>query len=485
MKHDFSSVGENGWGLMLDSCQREALWHELRSVGEKIIDNASEQRVFDPHAQTEVADSLLRFDFNKRCDPLDVLGYVADSLFAYQLNTSHPCYFGVFNPTPSTMGIIADSLVAHFNPQLASTMSSKWCIGLEDKLIQYFGRRFGYDENSVEGMFTTGASEANYTALLCALHHYLPSIAQGGLIAATQRPLVYCTHEAHNSIARAVRICGLGTESLRLIGVDDRLKINLNQLDETIKRDRALGFRPLFIVATLGSTSAGVIDPITEMAEIAQRHDVWLHVDAAWGGAIALLPEFSDVMSGVSLSDSIAFDPHKWLSVPMGCGMFITRHQGIMRRSFDVEQSFYMPKETRETAATEPYRQSMQWSRRFIGLKLYMTLAVHGEEGYREILRHQIAMGKLLRSLLTQSDWLIKNHTPLPVICFVDERGLSSEEVKRAVVETKRAFITTTQLSLTQEQVIRAGIASFLTVEEHVRELVEILNDTRDALTKF
>lgn len=482
MTNNFDKLLRDGFSLLLSEKQRQEIWDQVGVAFENIYKSQNENFVFNDNLNLEFMPLLKNIDFFKKREPTEVIKLIIDSLHSYQLNTIHPAYFGVFNPAPSSMSIIADAIVAFFNPQLASSKSGNFSIAVEEYLLNFFGKSFGYDKDHLEGIFTTGATEAINTALFCALNQKLPSFKAYGLLHSTKTPIIYCTNETHHSIFRAARLCGLGEKSLSVINVDNKLKFDISRLEEQIKKDILNGKLPVFLVATLGSTSAGVIDPILELAKIANKYNIWFHVDAAFGGALALLPEFNDFKKAVALSDSIAFDPHKWLSVSMGCGMYIARHPGLLRESFDVEESFYMPKEARSAVMTEPYRQSMQWSRRFIGLKLFMTLMVHGTEGYQYALRHQMRMGQILKNKLGDNNWIIKNDTFLPVICFVDKNGADPESVVSFVVKTKRAFLTTTKLSHTNQTTLRAGIPNFLTQEEHLDLLVTLLNDARRSL---
>jgi len=176
---------------------------------------------------------------------------------------------------------------------------------------------------------------------------------------------------------------------------------------------------PFLVAGTAGTTGAGIIDPLPALADLCARERLWLHVDAAWGGAAALVPEMRSVLAGIERADSITFDAHKWLSVPMGAGIFLTRHRDILDRTFRITTE-YMPREAEGMEVTEPYTHSMQWSRRFIGLKVFLTLAVAGWDGYAAAIRHQAAMGDLLRRELSENGWEIVNPTALPVVCFRD-----------------------------------------------------------------
>src|SRR5262249_46635935 len=161
-------------------------------------------------------------------------------------------------------------------------------------------------------------------------------------------------------------------------------------------------------VATAGTTSAGAIDPVGDLAEIASREGIWFHVDAAWGGAAALVPELRPALGGIEKADSITFDAHKWLSAPMGAGLYLTRHSNVLPRAFGVATD-YMPRDAADLEVVDPFMHSMQWSRRFIGLKVFMALLVAGWEGYAEAIRRQVAMGDRLRERLQASGWGVVN----------------------------------------------------------------------------
>lgn len=226
-----------------------------------------------------------------------------------------------------------------------------------------------------------------------------------------------------------------------------------------------------------------MIDPLDALATVAQEEGLWFHVDAAWGGAAALVPELRSSLKGIERVDSITFDPHKWLSVSMGAGMFLTRHSGILRRLFTIETS-YMPKEANRLPIVDPYVHSLQWSRRFIGLKLFLSLAVAGWEGYAATLRHQAEMGHLLRRRLTEERWKIVNDTPLPVVCFVDAANdrwdeKTCQRIADGVVNSGDAWISTVKLGPRRQPALRACVTNFRTEARHVDALVSSLHRER------
>jgi glutamate/tyrosine decarboxylase-like PLP-dependent enzyme len=270
---------------------------------------------------------------------------------------------------------------------------------------------------------------------------------------------------------------------VRQLPVGAELTLEPQVLAEQVARDREQGRLPFLVVATAGTTNAGAIDPIGELAQVASCEGLWLHVDAAWGGAAVLDPELAAALDGIERADSITFDAHKWLSVPMGAGVLITRHPDILDRTFRVATG-YMPREAEGMAIVDPYAHSMQWSRRFIGLKVFLSLAVAGWAGYASSVRHMTEMGERLRQRLTGSGWKIVNRTPLPVVCFVDATRPEGRteawlrDVATRVVGSGRAWISTASLA-DRTPVLRACITNFRTGPADVDALVEELHAAR------
>jgi glutamate/tyrosine decarboxylase-like PLP-dependent enzyme len=426
---------------------------------------------------------LAPHDFREPMDPLMAVRFVADGLWQNQVHTPHPRYFGLFNPTPTVPGVAADTLVAAFNPQLAAWAHSPFAVEVERHLIRSLGERVGHmPATHVDGTFTSGGAEANHTAVLAALTHAFPEFARAGVRGLAGRPVFYASAESHHSLLKAARVCGLGSEALRVVPVDGALRLDPAALAELIRRDRAAGELPFLVVATAGTTNAGVIDPLPEVAEIAAAEGLWYHVDAAWGGAAALVPELRPLLAGIEAADSFTFDAHKWLSVPMAAGLFVTRHPEILERTFRIETA-YMPKEAQGLDVVDPHMRSLQWSRRFIGLKVFLSLLVAGWEGYAAALRHQTAMGELLHRELAAEGWEILNGTQLPVVCFVPVGADASEDamvtaIAREVVASGEAWISTTRLG-GERTALRACITSYRTAPDDVRALVRALGEAR------
>ena len=469
--------------LFLDSTERSKLWKRVIDEIESYTQSVDSLHV-GPDLNLDRIHSRLRpLKFDVPMDPMEAIDLVVGGLRDHQIHTSSRRCFGLFVPASSTMGIVADALAAAYNPQLGAWGHCPIGCEVENHVIQALGERFGYQPGQIDGVFASGGTEANHTALLCALTTKFDSYMAEGAGTLHERPIVYTSIESHHSIAKAARLSGLGKASVRLLPVDDSQRMCFDALCNQVEKDVAHGHRPFFVTATAGTTAAGAVDPIPEILTLARKHDMWVHVDAAWGGAAVISPKLRPILAGIEQSDSITFDAHKWLSAPMGAGIFLTSHPDIMRRTFAVSAD-YMPKDAAGLDIVEPFNHSMQCSRRFIGLKVFLSLLVAGFDGYAQIIERQAEMGVLLKQQLVKNNWRIVNDTKLPVACFVDASGMcrdtasAPDDIVQYVVSSGKAWISSAKL-VGKGMVIRACITNFRTDESDIRALMDILNEAR------
>lgn len=470
-----------GSRLGLDPATRRALWQQVGDAMERYRAELPGRPVTRSPAPEEVRALLATLDLDRPLSPSEAVDFVRHGLDGFQVQVAHPRYFGLFNPTPTAMGIAGDALAAAWNPQLAAWSHNPFAVEVEQWVLRQIGGRFGYG-SSMCGAFASGGAEANTTSVLAALAARFPEVALDGIRATTGLPVLYVSSESHHSFVKAARIAGLGTRAVRQVPVDDGLRMRPDLLVRQIAADRTSGHLPFLVVATAGTTSAGIVDPIPALADVAEQEGLWLHADAAWGGGAAFVPELREELAGIERADSITFDAHKWLSAPMGAGIFLSRHPDILGRTFSTPTA-YMPG-AGHSAVVEPYHTSMQWSRRFIGLKVFLSLLVAGWEGFADAMGHQARMGDALRERLEDAGWPVVNRTRLPVACFVDgqaDGGGSLEHlraIERRVVDSGEAWISTTVLDA-DRPVLRACITSYLTEEQHLDALVDALNRSR------
>ncbi len=411
-----------------------------------------------------------RYSFARAGSLEEITSDVEDMLRRWQVQVTHPRYFGLFNPSVTVASVVADTLVALYNPQLASWRTSPEANEIERYTLDWIAGKFGLPVNTFAN-FTTGGAEANLTAVLVALTHAFPQYGERGLRCLDCQPVLYLSEEAHHSFTKIAHMTGLGRQALRTVPADNALRMDIAALQRQVEEDRKAGLQPFMVVGTCGTTAAGVIDPLAALHAYCKSEGLWFHVDAAWGGAAAISPALRPHLAGIELADSITCDAHKWLSVPMACGMFFCRHRSTVVSTFHVQTS-YMPHKHSEEVL-DPYTSTVQWSRRFIGLKLFMSLAHNGESGYAAMIEHQTRMGDLLRARLAQSGWQIANRTPLPVVCFT-RPGLDIPALLARLKDEQIAWMSETRCA--GQPVLRACVTSFKTSEADVLSVVDELN---------
>lgn len=452
---------------------RRRAFEQLTELLERHWEEVRELPVAPAASYAQLEDRLSEFDFRAPVTLDALLDAVGDLLREGIVHTSHPRYFGLFNPSPTFGGVLGDALVAAFNPQLAATSHAPAAVAIERHVLSFVASCLGLD--GAAGSFTSGGAEANLTGLLVALERHFPEATEQGLAAVEGRPTFYVSGEAHHSFVKAARMTGLGHSAVRSVPVRPDLTLDPELLRERIERDRAAGERPFLVVATAGSTAAGVVDPLRAIAELCGELGLDLHVDAAWAGGVALSPRLRPLLDGIERADSVTVDAHKWLSAPMGAGIFLTRHGRDLTSTFRVAAG-YMP----SADDTDPYLTGAQWSRRFIGLKVFMSLAAAGRDGYAAQVERDCRLGDLLRALLRERGWRIVNRTPLPVVCFVPDGPAGAEElarIARAVEASGDAWISVAQLD--GVPALRACITSYRTTEADLEALADVLERAR------
>ena len=409
----------------------------------------------------------------------DVIDHVFHGLESYAVQIAHPSYFGLFNPRPAFPSILSDLFTATTNPQMAAWSHNPFCFAVEEYIIEELGKRFGFEHP--DGTFCSGGAEANQTAVLCALNHKFPMYLTQGLQALPSRPVLYCSAETHHSIANAARMCGLGSKSVRLVPTNDQLQLKTDDLARMIDADLQENMTPFMIVATAGTTGPGSIDDLNSLFQLSEKYHTWFHVDAAFAGALCLTQKHKHILTGIEHADSITVDIHKWLSAPMGTGCFVTRHQSILESTFRITAE-YMPKDGDPDQAIDPYVRSIQWSRRSLGLRFYMSLLFFGWDGFEQTLNHHMKMGDMLKNKLIEQDWKIHNHTTLPIICFSKDNYSDDNitDICAHIVKGKKAWISTYPIH--GKQTLRACITNYATSEDELNDLVNRLQTAQAKL---
>ncbi len=444
----------------------DILTRRLRNAHDRVV-SGPVIPAFDARA---FKDELAEFDFFLPQSLENMLDRVISWMESGVVHINNPRYFGLFNPAPTFPSQCADRIAAMFNPQLATSTTSPVAVELEAHVIRSVARRAGLPEGST-GHFTTGGAEANYTALICALTRACPGFATEGARAFRGPPTFYVSREAHLAWLKIAHQSGVGRSNVRLVDTDGRGRMSVKALADAIDADLAQGNVPVMIAATAGTTNAGMIDPLGECGELAHARHLWYHVDAAWGGAVIASDRLRSLLNGIERADSVTIDAHKWLAVTMGCGMFMTPDAGILSSAFQVSAT-YMPS---NKAHLDPYVTTMQWSRRFLGLRLFLSLAAAGWTGYAEHVEHSIELSRLLETALLDRGWSIINDSPLAVLCALPPPGSADvRSIVGRVLASGQAWVSTAIIE--GREVVRACITHGETAQHDIEELVDALN---------
>jgi aromatic-L-amino-acid/L-tryptophan decarboxylase len=453
---------------------RRAAWSALAEEADDFLEHLRELPVQGglPASALE-AEIARRFPLDGPRPAAELVRNASRLLRAHAVHVTHPRYFGLFNPPVREASILGDALVALYNPQLAARSHAAAAAAMERHVLRTLGGLAGFPDP--EGaFFTSGGAEANLSAVAVALSRAHPEAAGEGLAATGLRPVIYVSSEAHDSFVKIARLTGLGTSAVRRVATKD-LAMRPAALARAILEDRATGKAPLVVVATAGTTAGGGIDPIGAIADITEREGLWLHVDAAWGALALLSPRTRGWLAGVERADSLTWDAHKTLAVPMGAGMFFCREPARLVEAFGVHAS-YMPV---TGVPAEPFTTTPQWSRRAIGVKVLLALAETGLGALATEVDRQVALGESLKARLRAAAFRLVNPTPLPIACFVPAGGASAEELQALAARLQeRGRVWISYAVVGGVPCLRACIAGFRTEEEDLESLVAELRST-------
>jgi glutamate/tyrosine decarboxylase-like PLP-dependent enzyme len=417
-------------------------------------------------------EELAAFDFRAPRALDELLSWSIAQMEHGIVHMTHPRYFGLFNPAPSFPAECADRIVGAFNPQLATWTTAPAAVEIEAHIVKAVAQRAGLPPDAV-GHCTSGGSEANRTALLCALTRAHSRFSTDGARAFSGPPLFYISKDSHLAWLKIAHETGIGRAAARLVATDGSGRLDVKALAAAISADKAQSCVPVMIVATAGTTNAGMIDPLGPCAQAARQAGLWYHVDAAWGGALIASESLRGALQGIEQADSITIDAHKWFATTMGCGMFMTRHAAMLSSVFHVSTTF-MPS---NIINLDPYVTTAQWSRRFLGLRLFLSLAAAGWHGYGEHVQRSIELMALLRQELAAKGWTIANDSPLAVLCIEPPAG--SPEVRalvNRVTGSGRAWIAAAKFE--GRDIIRVCLTHGGASARDIFELVNALSAT-------
>ena len=403
---------------------------ELKRVGYKVVDLIAEhlttlpdRPVFRP-VPPAFSEWFLQSSMPQAGESADsILQEFAERIEPYPMGNGHPRFYAWVNSPPTPVGIFADALAAAMDPSCAG--GNHAAIYVEHAVLNWFRDLLGFPPASM-GLLVSGGSMANLTGLAVARHVICErsgiAVRQAGL-QRMERPLVlYIGAEGHGCIRKAAELLGIGGDYTRVVPSDSALRIRPDALEETVRADLQSGLRPFAVAASAGTVNTGAIDPVEEIAEVCGGHGLWLHIDAAYGGPALLSTDYGEQLkSALSLADSIALDPHKWLYVPVEAGLVMVKNGEAMRDAFSHVPPYLRTDGSLTGVGGPPWfsEYGFQQTRGFRALKIWMALKYHGIEGYRRLIDHDISLARHLASLIEAApDMEMLAPQNLSIVCF-------------------------------------------------------------------
>jgi aromatic-L-amino-acid decarboxylase len=458
----------NDTPLALGEARTETLEHGLALILEswRGFDRArSYQPPIAAHVRSLLGEGLPEAGIGPHA-ALDEVSEILDESLAH----SRPRFFGYVGSSGLELGVLADALAGSHDINLAASAAAADLV--ERQTLSWVGDLVGYP--AAWGTFTSGGMLSNLTALAAARERAQPGSRIDGC---DGRGVVYTSAEAHSSVERAVEVLGLGRRALRMIEIDSARRMRPDALRAAIERDVADGLRPVAVVATAGTTLTGAVDPIRAVAEVCAAHGVWLHVDGAYGLPAAATASARHLFDGLELADSAALDGHKWLFVPKACGVLLVRSRADLEAAFSHDAPYIPEIEFGE----HPVEWTLEYSRPFRALKLWLALRAHGAEAFREAIEHDLALARLVADLVRAADDLeLVTEPTLSIVPFrrVPAQGDVDAHNRRLVGELQRdGRVYVTGAVVDGRWCLRPCMVNYRTTEDDAHALVDIVRE--------
>jgi aromatic-L-amino-acid decarboxylase len=399
---------------------------------------------------------------------------------------NHPGWFAYFPCNNSPPSILAEMLTSAMDAQCMSWATSPAATELEQVTLDWLRQMLGLPAAFV-GVIQDTASTATLVALLSARERATGGAAGAEGMRESPPLAVYASTEAHSSVDKAVKLAGYGLSRLRRISTDERYALRPELLERAIADDIAAGVRPACVVASVGTTSSTAIDPVPAIAQVCGRHGVWLHVDAAYAGPSAIVPELRWILDGADAADSLVLNPHKWLLTNFDCTAYYVRDPAALVAAFQASPEYLRTAYDPEVVNFRDW--GIQLGRRFRALKLWFVLRSYGVEGLQELIRRHVALARELEGWI-RNDQAFELMAPVPLglVCFRHRRpGLGDAELDELnarllarVNASRRIFLTHTRLG--GRYVIRLVVGQRTTERRHVEEAWRLLREAAQAI---
>lgn len=475
--------------LDMSSPEFRELGHELVDQIADFLDSLPQRPVNHDEGVREIRNRLGGEGLPEDGTPAsEILNGAFQLLVDHSLFNGHPRFWGYITASGAPIGALADMLAASINPNLGAWQLSPMSSEIELQTVRWIADLIGYPQDC-GGVLVSGGNMANFVGFLVGRKHKIPGdVRRQGVHPETGRPRVYCSAETHTWIEKAADLYGMGTDAIRWIPTDSQQRMDPGALIEQIAADKEAGDLPLIVVGTAGSVSTGAIDPLPKIAQISKEYDLWFHVDGAYGGFAACLPEAPEDLKGLSLADSVAIDPHKWLYQPLEAGCALVRDPKLQEETFSYHPVYYRFEDVdEEEIPINLHSYSPQNSRGFRALKVWMSLRQAGRSGYQGMIRDDIALANHLYKILEAEPELepVSQSLSITTFRYVPEDLDPEDEVHRETLnELNGELLTELQRrgemfvsnALIEDQfLLRACVVNFRTDWHDIEAVPEII----------
>jgi len=401
----------------------------------------------------------------------DVFSDFKEIIIPGMTHWQHPSWFAYFPANNSPPSILAELLTSGLGAQCMIWKTSPAAAELEEVVMGWLRQMLGLPEG-MSGVIQDTASTATLVALLSAREK--ATDFESNRKGLTEQLMVYTSEEAHSSVEKGAKIAGFGKENIRYVPTDDNFAMIHSKLEEAILEDKGNGLKPACVVATLGTTSSTGVDPLREIGKICEEHDIWLHVDAAFAGTAAILPERRWIVEGAQHVDSFVFNPHKWMLTNFDCSAYFVKDEGYLIRTFEIHPEYL---KTGVDSQVKNYRDwGIQLGRRFRALKLWFVIRSYGVEGLQEVVREHIRLAQLFKGWVEgEDDFEVMAPVEFSLVCFRFNDGRNENELDELnktllekINESGKMFLTHT--TLRGRFTIRMAIGSRATQEKQVKD---------------
>ena len=440
-----------------------------------------------PRTVKEIQAEVVRDVPDEGLEDSEVMEYLRNLVFSGSMYTGHPGFMAYISGSGTATGAVADLVAAAVNQNVGGWRLGPGATELELHLTAWFAKLFGLPD-SAGGLVTSGGSMANFVALKVARDRALGlevrALGVGGL-----RLTAYTSSDVHFATTRAADMLGLGSDSVRLIPMDDAFRVDVAAMSERIQKDRAAGFHPFAVIASAGTTATGAIDPMPEIAKLCRDEQLWMHVDAAYGGPAVLAEDLRPLMAGIELADSIVFDPHKWMYTPHSGGVVLVRDLQWLSDSFSAHAAYVHEDKELTGRGLDLGMMGPQLSRSFWALKIFVSLLAHGSKGYGRRISHDASLARYLAERVQEHpNFELMAPVGLSICCFrYVPTGLpKTSETNAYLDQLNERLMAEVQLDgrvyysnaeLNGRFVLRCCIVNFRTEAEHIDEVIAVTSE--------